>query len=188
MMIIAGCFRTGPVSLVAERIERVDMMFGPIRREAAEYDALERGELFSDRSGHRADRNTRGAVGRETIDARGDRGKGNGAQLVLRRELESRAVAGCQELILPLVAPAPHRPDRMNDVGGLEPVPARDLGGAGLTAAELFAFAFEIGSGGAMDRAVHSSAAQQRAIGCVDDTMDVQRGDGGHPGIKPGGG
>ncbi len=63
---------------------------------------------------------------------------------------------------------------------------AGDLGAAGRAAAERAAFVQQVGSGGAMDGAVDAAAAEQRAVGGVDDGVDVKRGDVGDVDVENG--
>ncbi len=101
------------------------------------------------------------------------------------REIERGAVTAGQQRFLVRPAAMPHRTDRVDDVLGLEPVAARDLGRAGLAAAERLAFLEQFRPGGAMDGAVDAAAAQQRAVGGVDDGADLERGDVGDHNIEP---
>ena len=66
----------------------------------------------------------------------------------------------------------------------LQPIAARDLGRAGLAAAERPAFGEQLRSRRAMDRAIDAAAAEQRAVRRVDDRVDVERGDVGHHDFK----
>src|SRR5262249_28205116 len=84
-----------------------------------------------------------------------------------------------EQLFLALVAPAPDRTDRVDHVLGDKPVTARDLGRAGLAAAERAALAEQLRTGGAVDRAIDAAAAKKRAVCRVDDGVDVERGDVG---------
>ena len=74
-------------------------------------------------------------------------------------------------------AALPDRADGMDDIARPKPVAARKPGIAGGAAADLPAFLEKLGPGRAMDRAVHAAAAQQRAVGGVDDRVDGQFGD-----------
>ncbi len=62
----------------------------------------------------------------------------------------------------------------MNDMPGLEPVAARDLGGTGFAAAEGAAFSQQIRPCGAVNGAIHAAAAEQRTIGGIYDCVDIQ--------------
>ena len=89
------------------------------------------------------------------------------------------AIAGGEQLLLALVAAAPDRPDRMNDVPGLEAIAAGDLGGTGVATAQRLALGQQLRSGGAMDGAVDAAAAEQRPVRCIHDGVDVERRDVG---------
>ena len=106
-------------------------------------------------------------------------GKAIEARRCSGRERKRGAIAGGEQFLLALVTAAPDRPDRVNDVPGLEPVAAGDLGGTGVAAAQRLAFGQELGSGGAMDGAVDAAATEQRPVGRVDDGIDVERRDVG---------
>ena len=67
----------------------------------------------------------------------------------------------------------------MNDVAGRQPIAFGDSGVAGGAAAERLAFGQQLGAGGAMDRAVYATAAQQRIVRCVDDGIDLKGRDVG---------
>src|SRR5262245_44928156 len=133
-------------------------MIRRLRREAAEHDPCYPARRFLYFCRHCADRNARGPLGREGVDTGRNRRKCNGAEAMLRRKVERRAIAGGQELILALLATAPHRADCMDDVLRFEPIPARDLCRAGFAAAQRLAFALELWSRGAMDCAVNAAA------------------------------
>ena len=88
-------------------------------------------------------------------------GKAIDVSLVCGRKIERGAIATRQQRFLVLAAAAPHRSDRMNDVSGLEPVAARDLGIAGIAAAERLAFGQQFRPGGAMNRTIDATTAEQ---------------------------
>jgi hypothetical protein len=67
----------------------------------------------------------------------------------------------------------------MDHMPRLEAVAAGDLGGAGLPAAQFAALRQQTGAGGAVDRSVDSTAAEQRAVGGIDDGVNVELGDVG---------
>ena len=77
-------------------------------------------------------------------------------------EIERAAITARQQRFFVGHAALPHRPDRVDDVPGLEPVTARNLGRAGLAAAERAAFRQQFRPGGAMNGAVDAAAAQKR--------------------------
>ena len=104
---------------------------------------------------------------------------------MLGRERKRGAIAGGEQRVLALVAAAPDRTDRMNDVPGLEAIAAGDLGGTGVAAAQRLALGQQLGSGGAMDGAVDAAAAEQRPVGRVDDGIDVERRDVGDANLEP---
>ena len=66
-----------------------------------------------------------------------------------------------------------------------QPVAAADFRAAGRAAAKLAAFCHKLRSGGTMDGAIDAAAAQQRAVGRVDDRIERKRGDIGDADIEP---
>ena len=93
---------------------------------------------------------------------------------MLGRKLHGAAVAGGQCRILALPATVPDRPHRMDDVTGRQPVSFGDPGIAGGAAAEFAAFGQQFGTGGAMNRAVDTAAAQQRSVRRIDDGVALK--------------
>ena len=83
--------------------------------------------------------------GGKPVDAGRDRGEGDRGEAMLGGERERGAIAGGEQRVLTLVAAAPDRADRVNDVPGLEAVAAGDLGGTGVAAAQRLAFGQELG-------------------------------------------
>jgi hypothetical protein len=61
----------------------------------------------------------------------------------------------------------------MNDMPRRQPITFSDLGLAGRAAIKRAAFGEQLGSCGAMDRAIDAAAAQQRRIGGVDDGVNA---------------
>src|SRR4029079_16185243 len=101
----------------------------------------------------------------------------NSVKEMLGGKIERRRIAGSEQLILALVAAAPYRPDRMDDVLRLEPVAFRDLRRSRLAPAHAGAFTLWLPPRGAMDRAIHTAAAEQRAVRRIHDRVDIERGD-----------
>jgi hypothetical protein len=67
----------------------------------------------------------------------------------------------------------PDRSDGMNDMPGRQTITLGDLGVAGRATAKRAAFGEQLRSRGAMDSAIDAAAAQQRAIGGVDDGVNA---------------
>jgi hypothetical protein len=88
-------------------------------------------------------------------------------------QLHGAAVTGRQRLVLAFAAALPDRADGMNDIPRRKPVAMGDLGVAGLAATKRAAFGEQPRPGGAMDRAVDSATAEQRAIRGVDDGINA---------------
>ena len=118
-----------------------------------------------------------GAFGREMVDAGADRWKGNGRGLMFAGEFKAAAVAPGEQMILVSISAMPHRPNCMKDPFGGQSESGRGLGVAGCTAAEFFAGRKKLWAGGAMNRPVNASAAEQRRIRRIDDRVHLNRGD-----------
>src|SRR5664280_1298552 len=79
-----------------------------------------------------------------------------------------------QRPIFTLVAGIPDRADGVNHMPRRQPIRFGDLGSAGLAAMKRAALGEKRGPGRAMDRPVHTAAAEQRAIRGVDDGVNAQ--------------
>ena len=73
----------------------------------------------------------------------------------------------------------------MDDMARRQAVAQGDPGVAGGAAAQLTAFGQQFGTGGAMNRAIDATAAQQRNIRRVDDGVDSERRDIGDGDLEP---
>ena len=122
----------------------------------------------------RADRDARGAIGREAIDAGRDRRKSDRGQPVRGGEIERGAITGGQQFVLALAAAVPYRTDGVDDVLCRQPIAAGDLGRTGGAAAERAAFGQQLRTGRAMDGAIDAAAAKQARVRRVDDGVDAQ--------------
>src|ERR687898_255961 len=101
------------------------------------------------------------------------------------RQRQRAAIAGSKQFFLVGFAAAPHRPDGVDHMPGFQLVAASDFGLPGLGAAEGSAFGQQFRSGSAMNRAVDATAAQEAAVGGIDDGIDVQGGDVGNNDFQP---
>jgi hypothetical protein len=119
------------------------------------------------------DRDGRGTIGRETIDAGGDRGKGDRGKAVGLTQLDRAAIAGGQCGVFTLAAAVPYRSDCMNDMPRPQAVTFGNLGIAGGAAAKRAAFGEQLRPRRAMDRAIDAAAAQQRRVRGVDDSVNA---------------
>ena len=141
-------------------------------RKAAEYDAVDT-RCRDYRFCRRMHRNPGGAIGRESVDAGGNRWKGNRSQAVGPAESDCGCVTRLQRLIFASVAAAPDRADGMNHMPRRKLVTLGDLGAAGLAAMEGAAFREQPGPRRAMNRAINAAPAEQRRIGSVDDGVNA---------------
>src|SRR3569833_1891846 len=96
------------------------------------------------------------------------------------------AIAGGETLVLAASPALPNRPVGMDHVGCRQPITPGDLGIAGVAAMELTTLFDQLRPCGAMDRAIHAAAAEQRGNGGVDDAANAQRGDVGNDDLEPG--
>lgn len=81
-------------------------------------------------------------------------------------------VAARQQVRFALRPAPPHRPHRVNDVTGGQPVAFGEFGVAGFTAVQRPAFGQQFGSGGPVDGPVDAPAPQQTRVGRVHDGVD----------------
>src|SRR5690349_4234834 len=97
-----------------------------LRREADEDHALGK-RVLSEELLNGADRDTRGPVEREAVDAGADGGECDGPEATLGGDLQRVAVTGGEERFLPGLAALPDRADRMDHVLRGEAVAAGDF-------------------------------------------------------------
>ena len=119
------------------------------------------------------------------VDAGGDAGEGDGAAGVVGGEGEGVAVAGGELFGFAAGAAAPDGSDGVDDPAGGKAEAGRDAGFAGGTAhagtdfGDRKARLVEVGARGAVDGAVHATAAQHPLVRGVDDGIDGKGGDVG---------
>ena len=104
----------------------------------------------------------------EVIDPGADGGEVHAFATVFPGQLQAGAVAGFQQLRLPVAASVPHRAGGMDDVFCRQAVALGYLGLAGLAAVESAAFCQQLRTGGPVYGPVHAAAPQQGAVGGVD--------------------
>ena len=104
---------------------------------------------------------------------------------MFRRQRQRAAITGSKQFFLVSLAAAPHRPDGMDHMPGFQLVAAGDFRLAGLGAAEASAFGQQFRSGRAMNGAVDATAAQEAAVGGIDDGIHIQGGDVGNNDFQP---
>src|SRR6185437_1193518 len=80
------------------------------------------------------------------------------------------------QLVLIIVATVPDRTNRVNHMARGQPVAARHLGLTRATAAKRAALLHQLRASRAVNRAIDTTTAEQRAIGRVDDSIDVEEG------------
>lgn len=89
------------------------------------------------------------------------------------------AVAGSQQFRFAVRAAAPDRAHGVDDEFCRQAIAPGELRFTCLAAAQQAALMQQLGAGGTMNRPVHATAAEQRRIGGVDDSIDFERGDVG---------
>ena len=120
------------------------------------------------------DRYLRRTIGRETIDAGGDRWKSHRSKAVGLAKFDRAAVARRQRLVFALAAAVPDRAYGMNHMPSRQKIALGDFGAAGFAAMEGAAFGEKIWAGRTMDCTVHATTAEQRTVRGVDDGVNAQ--------------
>ena len=148
------------------------MQPGALVREAAEdyaADGRRRGQTIDDRRNG----DPRRAIGGETIDAGGNRGKSNRSKAMDLAQLDGAAIARRQRLIFALASAMPHRADGMNHMPCPQPISFGDFGIAGRAAIKRATIGQKLRSCPAMDCTVHATAPEERCIRGVDDRVNA---------------
>ena len=137
------------------------------------------------RIGNGSDRDAGRTVGREVIDASGDRRESYRRKRVRLTEFKGAAIAGGEQFILARIAAVPDRTDGMDHMLRRQAVSARDPGVTGRTAVERAAFGDQFGAGPAMNSAIDAAPAEQGRIRGVDDGVNAQCRDVGNDDFQP---
>jgi len=103
---------------------------------------------------------------------------------MLPAQRQRAAIAGRERGVLTGAAAVPDRTDGMDHMPRRQRISIGDLGVAGGAAIEAAARGEQVRTCGAMDRAVDSAAAEQRAIGGIDDRVERERRDVGDDDLK----
>src|ERR1700730_11289976 len=159
----------------SKRGKGIGVVLGRVLREAAENDATN-GVARLRLADHGRNRDPCRAMGGKAIDAGRDRGKSDRLKLVGAGKLKRMAIAAGEQFVLARRSAVPHGADGMDHVARGQTVTVRDLGVASGAALKRPALGEEIGSGGAMDGAVDTAAAQERSIRGVDNGGDREPG------------
>ena len=88
-------------------------------------------------------------------------------------EFDCAGVARGQRLIFPPATVVPNRADGVDDMPRRQSMAGRNFGVAGFAAIEGTAFGQEFGAGGAVNRAIDATAAEQARVGGVDDGVNA---------------
>lgn len=112
----------------------------------------------------------------EVVDTGADVGEGDRFYSVLRRQPERIAIGIRQQFFFAVMAAVPDRAYGVDDIFGGQVAAGGDDGFAGgaaaLFGADRAAFFQDRGAAGTMDGAVYAAAAEQGAIGGIDDGID----------------
>src|SRR5438105_14334364 len=177
---IRGGRQRNPWGETSERRERL--------REDCEISAAEKGEGDRAHAGRRRLESRAGLIDRDRrrmrdgkpIDAGTDRRRRDRGQSVFGGDRERRAIGRAQEVALTVTAVAPARSYRVDHVTGGHAPRAGDHGGAGgASVVTLAQLAHDLRPAGSMHPAVNPATTGERAVGRVDDGVDVERRDVG---------
>ncbi|KAI9163809.1 Calcium channel YVC1 [Paramyrothecium foliicola] len=113
---------------------------------------------------------------RVAIDAGADAAKGDGLDTARDGQLQALLVAAAEQGLAGALV-LEDGADGVDDVLGGQAVAAGDAGLAGGTAAELRALGAQAAARGEVDGAVDAAAAEEGAVGGVDDGVDLEGGD-----------
>src|SRR5262249_15011163 len=153
---------------------RVAVERGPLEADEADLtDRRQPGEAALDL----AERDVARICGGEAVGASADRREGDGLDRMPLGERQAGAVAAGQERVLAAPPALPYRAYGMDHPLGWEAVSARDPRLARRTAAERAALLEQTRARGAVNRAVHATAAEQRLVGGVHDGVHGQARD-----------
>jgi hypothetical protein len=103
--------------MLVARVQRFAMQAGAVLGEATENDICD-GRRGRQRVDHRLHSNPGRAIGRKTVDAGGDGGKGDRRQAVRLAQLQRAAITRGERRVLACAAAMPDRSDGMNDMPG----------------------------------------------------------------------
>src|SRR5690348_2470376 len=138
-------------------------MFHGVRGVVAETDQENALESIGDFRALR-DRDLRSLIDWITVDAATDRRKGDRSHAVLFGQTQAVAIARREKLRFSAIAAAPNRADGVDHEFRRQTVAARDPRLARRTSADFAALLDKLRSGSAMDRAVHTAAAEERGV------------------------
>ena len=126
---------------------------------------------------HGSDGNAGGWLSWKAINPGCDCRERDIAKSLPTRDLQAGAITAFEELLLTGSSAPPDRPDRVDDMGGWQTMPAGEPRLPWWTAAQSTAFGKKLGPRSPVDRAIHSTAAEQRGVRRIDDRIDPQAGD-----------
>ena len=127
----------------------------------------------------RADGDRRGPILRKSVRAGTDRGERNRRGAGLQRELEAPAIAGLEQLVLPVMPATPDRADSVHDVPRGQVESARHARITGRAPSDAPALVKKGRPRGTVYGAIHPASAKQARIGGIDDRVHREPGDVG---------
>ncbi len=166
----------GDLALLDRRPERVAV--GIQRRRIETDKRYQLGKLLSGQvCAHGSDGNTGGCFSWKAINPGRDCRERDIAKSLPTRDVQAGAITAFEELLLSSGSTPPDRPDRVDDMGGRQTIPAGEPRFPWWTAAQSTAFGKKLRSRSPVDRAVDPTAAEQRGVRRIDDRIDPQAGD-----------
>src|SRR6266436_10446850 len=126
---------------------------------------------------HGSDGNAGGCRSWKAINPSCDCRERDSAKSLPTGDVQAGAITAFEELLLSSTSAPPDRPDRVDDVGGRQTIPAGEPRLPRWTAAQSTAFGKKLRSRSPVDRAIDPTAAEQRGVRRIDDRIDPQAGD-----------
>jgi hypothetical protein len=127
-------------------------------------------------SAHLSKGNAAGPLHGKTINTGADGREGNALYAVLFCQDKKVPVAASQLIVLAVISALPNGPYGMNDPSCRKPVAFGDASLARLAATYASAFFQKLWARSAVDGAIYTTTAQERAVCSVDDGVDLERG------------
>ena len=107
------------------------------------------------------------------VDAGGNQRKGHRLTAIFFCQVQRCPITGFQKLLFLMLAISPARADCMNHIFAGQAISLCDFCAASLAAMQRTAFCKQFRSGGTMNAAVHTTAAQKRSVGSIDDCVNA---------------
>lgn len=111
----------------------------------------------------------------KTVDTGADTWESDTFKTTVHGDVKRRLIARCKQTVLTAIAAMPHRSDRVNYLTTWHTVGIGHLAFSCGTTAEGPALRQQLRPGCTVNGSVYAPASKQRAIGCIDDSIDIQR-------------